>query len=232
MQHWNHVDNWMAFHKILCIYCVRHLDVYKTITYTIKYIYMCALHTSNVTPTIIAKTFIVASMLLTCVAGRYYGAHRTFCFIDIHASFWWWVTNYLNYNHIHLEYLCHMSMQHWNHVNNQMTFQKILCIDFVGHLDAYKNITYTMEWIYILALHASNDMLVRIARTFIMASMLLTWLAERYYGVHRPSSFSIVHQMMMLQGGWVGWMDVRMMGGGAAWGASCPEWPYSLIQSH
>ena len=69
----------MASHKIFCINCVQHLDAFQNITYTMEWIYMLALHASDVMLAIIATGFIMASMLLTCVAGRYYGIHRNFC---------------------------------------------------------------------------------------------------------------------------------------------------------
>ena len=62
--------------KILCTYCVVHIDVYKNITYTMKWMYMLALHASNVILAISAEIFFVASMLLICVAGIYYGVHN------------------------------------------------------------------------------------------------------------------------------------------------------------
>ena len=66
---------------------------------------MLALHARNVMPVIIAETVTMASMLLICVAGRYYGVHKAFCFMKTHASFRWWVTKSLYYHHIHLKYL-------------------------------------------------------------------------------------------------------------------------------
>ena len=41
---------------------------------------MLALHASNGMLAIIAEAFIVASMLLICVTGRYYGVHKDFVF--------------------------------------------------------------------------------------------------------------------------------------------------------
>ena len=48
----------------------RHLHAFKDITYTMGWIYMLALHAGHAMPAIIADTFIVANMLLTCVAGN------------------------------------------------------------------------------------------------------------------------------------------------------------------
>ena len=79
-----------------------------------------------------------------------------------------------------------------------MAFRKILYIDYLGHLDAYKNITYIMKRIYMLALHVYNAISTIITETFIMASMLLTRLAGRYYGVHR--AFCVSRLMHVLDG--------------------------------
>ena len=58
-----------------------------------------------------------------------------------------------------------------------MAFHKTLCMDCVGNHDAYKDITYTMGWIYIHALHAGHAMLAIIADTFLGENMLLTHVA-------------------------------------------------------
>ena len=94
MQPWNHVVSWVAFHKILCIDSSGHLDAYKNIAYTMEWIHMLALHVSNGVLAIIAEAFIVASMLPKCVAGRYYGVHKAFCFMEAHVNLRWWVTKF------------------------------------------------------------------------------------------------------------------------------------------
>ena len=53
------------------------------------------------------------------------------------------------------------------------------------------DITYTMEWIYMLPLHINNGMLAIIAEAFIVESMLLIHVLGRYHGVHNPSDMHI-----------------------------------------
>ena len=74
----------MSSHKILSIDCVVHIDAYKNITYTMIWTFMLAWYVSNALLAVIAETFSVASMLLTCVVEIYHGIHN-FCLIEIHA---------------------------------------------------------------------------------------------------------------------------------------------------
>lgn len=85
----------MSFHKMLCIDSAGHLDVYKKITHTMEWVYTLPLYASDVMLAIVTEAFNVESMLLTCVAERYYGVHNTFCFMETHFSFRWWVTKFL-----------------------------------------------------------------------------------------------------------------------------------------
>ena len=70
-------------------------------TYAMEWIYKLVLHASNVMSAIIAETSIIASILLTRLAGRYYDIHRVLCFIETHARFRWCATKSPYYYHIH-----------------------------------------------------------------------------------------------------------------------------------
>ena len=72
------MESSLDFHKILCIDCIGNIDVYKDITHTMEWVYMLSLHASNVMTAITVENLIVASILLACVAGRYYVVHTAF----------------------------------------------------------------------------------------------------------------------------------------------------------
>jgi hypothetical protein len=77
MLHWHHVLSGVAIHKILCIDSATHHDPFKNKMYIVGWIYMLPLHASNGILAIFADAFIVESMLLIRVPGRYYGVHNT-----------------------------------------------------------------------------------------------------------------------------------------------------------